>query len=115
MELRRKLILRVVGFTFVVVAVLGFALEVALKVLGGKSLETYLSGTMIEWSYGAALVTIIALALAALVAGLVRVGHFVMERREIKRLAQQHGVPSIAPNGGDPLSPDKSLDRTRGK
>jgi hypothetical protein len=112
---RSKTFLRVVGYTFVGIAIFGFALEVALKVLGGKSLETYRSGTMIEWSYGAALVTIITLAFAGIVAVMVRVGRSVLEHREFKRLARAHGGSSIGEGGGTLSSPNKSLERSRGR
>ena len=102
-----------VGYTFVGVAIFGFALEVALKVLDGKSLETYRSGTMIEWTYAAALVAIIALAFAAIVAVVVRVGRSVMERREFKRLARVHGGSAIGEASDTLSSPNKSLERTR--
>ena len=110
---RTKVVFRAIGYTFVGVAIVGFALEVTLKVLEGKSLERYRSGTMIEWSYGAALVAILALASAAIVAVMVRVGRSVMERREFKRLARAHGALSLNESSDTLSSPNKSLERTR--
>jgi hypothetical protein len=85
---RSKIIFRVAGFSLGAIAILGFALELILKVRDGHSLETYRSGNLVEWSYGAALVTLIVLAATALVAGLVRVAGRMRERRERRRLVE---------------------------
>jgi hypothetical protein len=85
---RSKTIFRVAGFSLGATAILGFALELILKVRDGHSLETYRSGNLVEWSYGAALVTLIVLGAAALVAGLVRVAGWMRARRELKRLVE---------------------------
>ena len=113
MALRGKVVLQAVGYTLVGLTFLGFALKVTLKVLDGKSLETYRSAKMIQWSYGAALVAIIALVLAAIVAAIMRVGRSMIESREVKRLAQTHGGSPIAEVGDTMPSPNKSLERTR--
>ena len=88
MTLRRKVFFQVVGFTLVGIAILGFGLRLVSKVRDGHALETYRSGTLIEWSYGAALVAFAVLAVALIVGGAMRVAAVVMERREIKRLAR---------------------------
>jgi hypothetical protein len=84
---RGKLALRIIGFALGAMAFLAFVLRLILKVREGRSLETYRSGTLIEWSYGSALVTLIVLGAAALIAGLWRAVHSYRERRELSRLA----------------------------
>jgi len=86
--LRRKVFFRVVGLTLVGIGLMGFGLRLISKVRDGHALETYRSGTLIEWSYGAALVTFAVLGVAAIVGGAIRIAGVVMERREIKRLAR---------------------------
>jgi hypothetical protein len=88
MALRSKVYFRVVGFTLVGIGLLGFGLRLISKVRDGHALETYRSGTMIEWSYGAALVAFAVLGVAAIIGGAMRIAGIVMERREIKRLAR---------------------------
>jgi hypothetical protein len=91
MALRGKLVVRTIGYTLVGLAILNFAAFLVLKVMDGQSLETYHSGTMVRWSYGAALATFVALACAAVVAGLIRFASWFRTRRELARLAQIHG------------------------
>ena len=88
MALRGKVVVRAVGYTLVGLAILAFGSRLVLKVMDGQSLETYYSGTLVRWSYGAALVALIALACAALVAGGIRLASWLRTRRELARLAQ---------------------------
>jgi hypothetical protein len=85
---RSKAIFRAAGYSLVAIAILSFALRLILKVREGHSLDTYRSGTLVEWSYGAALVTLIVLMAAGLAAGLVRVAGWMRERRELRRLVE---------------------------
>jgi hypothetical protein len=55
-----KVVLRAVGYTLVGLAILAFVLYLVSKVMAGQSTETYYSGTMIRWSYGAALAMFVA-------------------------------------------------------
>ena len=88
MALRGKVVVRAVGYTLVGLAILAFGSRLVLKVMDGQSLETYYSGTLVRWSYGAALVALIALACAALVAGGILLASWLRTRRELARLAQ---------------------------
>jgi hypothetical protein len=96
--LRRKVFFRAVGLTLAGIAILGFALRLVLKVTSGNSLETYRSGKLVQWSYGAALTALVVLVGAVLVALAIRGISWLRTRREIHRLAQAHAKPS--PNQG---------------
>ena len=93
MALRSKAVLLVVGYTLVAVTTLTFATYLVLKVLGGQALETYDSGKMVRWSYGGALVGLVALLGAAAVAGVIRLVSWFRTRRELARLAHTQGKP----------------------
>lgn len=88
MALREKVVIRAVGYTLVAVAILTFAAYLILKVQAGQSTETYHSGTMVRWSYGAALATFVALGFAAAIAGAIRFVSWFRIRRELSRLAR---------------------------
>ena len=94
MALRRKLVFRAVGWTLVAIAILGFALQLISKVAAGQSLETYRSGTLVQWSYGAALTALAVLVGAIIVAMSIRCISWFRTRRELSRLAQAHGKPN---------------------
>jgi hypothetical protein len=111
--LRDKVVLRTVGYILSGLAILTFAAYVVSKVLAGESAETYHSGTMVRWSYGAALATFVALAFAAAVAGIVRFASWFRIRREITRLAKARDSAGPNQGGGGSASPDTSLERTR--
>jgi len=111
--LRDKVILRAVGYTLVGLSMLAFAAFLVLKVMGGHSLEVYRSGTMVRWSYGAALTTFVALACAAVLAGVIRFVSWFRTRRELARLAQVHGGRAPIKSSRQATSPNTSLERTR--
>ena len=90
MALHGKVVVRAVGYALVGLAILAFGSRLVLKVMDGQSLDAYYSGTLVRWSYGAALVALIALACAALVAGGIRLVLWFRTRRELARLAQAH-------------------------
>jgi hypothetical protein len=91
MALRSKVVFRAVGYALVAIAILGFTLRLISKVATGHSLETYRSGTLVQWSYGAALVALVVLAFAVIVALSIRGISWLRTRRELNRLAQAHG------------------------
>jgi hypothetical protein len=91
--LRGKVILGVVGFGLAGVGFLAASLYVLSKVMNGQGLDTYPSGKLIGWNYGAAFVGILALGAAALVAGAIRLAHWWREEREFARLAQPSAKP----------------------
>ena len=88
MALRDKVVFRAVGYTLVGLGILAFAVYLLSKVMAGQSAETYHSGTMVRWSYGAAFGTCVALAFAAAMAGIIRFASWFRIRREISRLAK---------------------------
>ena len=91
MALRRKVALHAVGYTLVALALLAFASRVILKINAGQSLETYHSGKLVQWTYGGALVALVALIGAAVVAIAIRCVSSFRTSRELRRLAQSHG------------------------
>jgi hypothetical protein len=111
--LRNKVVLRTVGYTLAAVAVLTFAAYVVLKVQAGQSADTYYSGTMKRWNYGAALAGLVALAVAAAVAWIARFASWFRTNREIRRLAKDRST--VGANNGhlESTSPNTSLERTR--
>jgi hypothetical protein len=111
--LREKVVLRAVGYTLVALSILTFALYLVLKVMSGQSTEAYYSGTMVRWSYGAALATFAALAFAAAVAGIMRFALWFRIHREITRLAKARGNAGSNHGSSSPTSPNKSFERTR--
>ena len=63
MSLRESKVFRAVGYSCFALAIAGFALHVLHKVLTGNAHETYRSGTLIQWTYGGALIVLIIMAL----------------------------------------------------
>ena len=59
--------LRVTGYVVVGLALAGFALRVLFKVVSGDSLETYRSATLVQWTYGGALIVLAILAIFGLI------------------------------------------------
>jgi len=96
--LRQNVVFRAVGYALAAIAILGFTLRLILKVATGHSLETYRSGTLVQWSYGAALAALVVLACAAVVALSIRGISWFRTRRELNRLAQANG--KLGPNRG---------------
>jgi len=111
--LRNRVVLRAVGYTLAAVAVLTFAAYLVLKVQAGQSADTYYSGTMKRWNYGAALAGLAALALAAAAAWIVRFASWFRTNREIRRVAKNRSA--VGPNEGrrESSSPNTSFERTR--
>ena len=91
---RRKLVFRAVGGTLVAIAILGLVLRLISKVAAGQSLDTYRSGTLVQWTYGAALTALAVLVGAVIVALSIRCISWFRTRRELSRLAQAHGKPN---------------------
>ena len=100
MALRHKVVLHAVGYTLVVLALIAFSLRLILKVNSGQALETYRSGTQVQWSYGGALAALVALGVAVVVALAVRGFVWLRARREIRRLSYAHG--KLGPKQGQP-------------
>jgi hypothetical protein len=111
--LRRKAVLLAVGYTLVAATTLTFATYLVLKVLGGQALETYDSGKAVRWSYGGALVGLVALLSAATVACVIRLVSWFRTRRELALLAHTQGKSRSSGGSRDATSPNKSLERTR--
>jgi hypothetical protein len=88
--LRDKVVLRAVGYTLVALSILAFAAYLVLKVVEGQALETYHSGSLVRWNYGAALAAFVALACAAAIAGVIRFVSWFKVRRELSRLARDN-------------------------
>ena len=63
MSLRENRAFRTIGYVLFALAILGFTLHVVFKVLTGDSLEPYRSGTLVQWTYGGALVVLLIVAL----------------------------------------------------
>ena len=67
MALRISKRLRVIGYVFVGLAIVGFAVRVLFEVLSGNSLGTYRSVTLVQWTYSGALIVLIMVALVGIV------------------------------------------------
>jgi hypothetical protein len=106
-------VLRAVGYTLAAVAVLTFSAYLVLKAQAGQSAETYYSGTMKRWSYGAALAGLAALAVAAAAAWILRLASRFRTQREIRRLAEGRSTVGSNESNRESMSPNKSLERTR--
>jgi hypothetical protein len=78
--LRDRRVFRWVAYTAAGLTLLGFALRVIQKVLDGGWLETYRSARLIPWTYGSSFVLLIFLIVAALVAGIIRLVHWLRYR-----------------------------------
>jgi hypothetical protein len=68
MAFRDHKVVGIIGYFLVGLSLLSFAARVTFKVATGHSLETYYSGTMIQWTYGAAFITLVVGVLAVVVA-----------------------------------------------
>jgi hypothetical protein len=69
------------------------AFRVFEKVHTGHSLETYYSGSLIQWTYGGAFVLILLLVLSAFVGVIIRIIFSFRERRELLRIEKQLEQP----------------------
>jgi hypothetical protein len=78
--LRDRRVFRWTAYTLAALTLLGFALRVVQKALDGHWLETYRSARLIPWSYGSAFVMLIFVTLAALVAEIIRLVHWLRYR-----------------------------------
>jgi hypothetical protein len=61
-----------VGYALIGLSVVSFGAFATLKVFTRHSLQTYYSGTLIQWTYGGAFVAIVVGVLAALGGGVLR-------------------------------------------
>jgi uncharacterized transporter YbjL len=64
-------VLGTVGYALVTLGILSFVVRVINKVATGHSLEPDVSGRLTPWTYGGALVTIVALVLVGVIGGLI--------------------------------------------
>ncbi len=115
MALRDKKFFRAVGYALAGTTMLAFAVYLVLKVKAGQSADTYHSGTMIRWSYGAALGAFGAFALAAAAAWLIRFASWFRFQRELKRVANTRGSAGSIQGSLGSSSPNTSCMDSPGK
>jgi hypothetical protein len=111
--LRNRGVFRVAGYTLVGIALVAFASRVAWMALNGYSLNTFHSGRMIQWTFGAAFIALAALVFAGIVAGVVRVASWLKWRYEFTKFERAHRRINHSSMPRDASSPNKSLERTR--
>jgi membrane protein implicated in regulation of membrane protease activity len=78
MLLRDRRTFRVIGYTLMGLGIAGAVLHIVQMIASGHWLGGYYSARLIPWNYGSAFIALVCLALAALVALVVR---FVQRRR----------------------------------
>jgi len=72
MSFRDHRVLYVIGYTLSGLAVASFCLNVIFKVWSGHPLDTYHSVTLVQWTYGGALIVLVLAASMTAVGGCLR-------------------------------------------